>query len=628
LDINHIIMKIRIIRVYIISILFVVFYSCQKNEKTVLSPTVLTASVDQISNTSARVGGQVSSDGGAEVTDRGIYWGKLPNPDSTGVKLQIGKDSGAFYDTLSGLTPGVKYYVKAYATNSQGTSYGSETFFTTQINLPTIITSQATNVQPTSALIGGNITEDGGYRIIQRGIYWGIATNPQLTGSIVGLDTGKGQFTYTLTGLSRAITYYVVAFATNIKGTSYGSQISFSTQPGLPTVYTSTVLNISASSATVGGNISSEGGASVTERGVYWGTAPGVLANGAKLAIGSGSGSFTNTLSSLNPGVTYYLQAYAINSAGTAYGSEISFVTLGKAPTAGNLQLTNLTASGATLKALVNANNLSTVVTFEYGTSSSYGNTVTASNSPSTGSSDTMKVVLTGLSSNTTYHYRVEAVNALGSVYGNDTTFTTVLTGITGTVNDADGNTYNTIGIGYQVWMTENLKTTKYNDNTSITLVTNDTSWNKLSTAAYCWYNNDETAYKSSYGAIYNWYTVNTSKLCPTGWHVPTDDDFTTLVEYVGGASSAGGILKESGTSHWSSPNTGATNGFGFTSLPGGVRYDSGSFDFLGSQGNWWSATSYSTIYAKNLNLYYNYSNSFQVYTNKKYGMSIRCVKD
>ena len=137
-----------------------------------------------------------------------------------------------------------------------------------------------------------------------------------------------------------------------------------------------------------------------------------------------------------------------------------------------------------------------------------------------------------------------------------------------GSMTDKDGNTYKTIQIGTQTWMAENLKTTKYNDRTSIPLVTDATSWSNLSTPACCWQDN-VPARKVTYGVLYNWYTVNTGKLCPSGWHVPSDAEWNVLTDYLGGENIAGGKLKESGFKHWNKPNTGATNETHFSALSG-----------------------------------------------------------
>lgn len=203
-----------------------------------------------------------------------------------------------------------------------------------------------------------------------------------------------------------------------------------------------------------------------------------------------------------------------------------------------------------------------------------------------------------------------------------------LLTTQIGTVSDNNGNTYNTVTIGEQVWMDSNLKTTKYNDGTAIHLVTNVTLWNILTTPAYCWYNNDAATYKNTYGAIYNWYTINTGKLCPTGWHVPSDGEWSTLIDILGGGSVAGGKLKESGTNHWLSPNSAATNSSGFTALPGGYQYAYGSFDDIGVSGNWWSSTEDSNWSAWSWNVSYNNSGVLRVNYSKNCGFSVRCLRD
>jgi len=196
------------------------------------------------------------------------------------------------------------------------------------------------------------------------------------------------------------------------------------------------------------------------------------------------------------------------------------------------------------------------------------------------------------------------------------------------TVTDIDGNVYNTVTIGTQVWMLENLKVTKLNDGTAIPLVTDKTSWLNLTTPGFCWYGNNEATYKNTYGALYNWYTVNTGKLSPAGWHVPTDAELTTLTNYLGGESIAGGKLKETGTTHWQSPNTGATNESGFTGLPGGMRNVPGFFYNIENSGIWWSSTEYDATNEWLSEADYNYGGFYKLNLVKTCGFSVRCVKD
>ncbi len=195
-------------------------------------------------------------------------------------------------------------------------------------------------------------------------------------------------------------------------------------------------------------------------------------------------------------------------------------------------------------------------------------------------------------------------------------------------VTDADGNVYKTVTIGNQVWMAENLRTTKYNDGTDIPFVTDASEWNDLLSPAYCWYNNDIVEYGSSYGALYNWYSVNTNKLCPTGWHIPTDNEWMLLANYLGGADVAGGKLKEKGTLHWQSPNNNATNETGFTGLPGGYRDGYGSFLLVKNFGFYWSSSEFNTNDGWSHCLYYDNGNLIRGYNDGLDGFSVRCVKD
>jgi len=195
-------------------------------------------------------------------------------------------------------------------------------------------------------------------------------------------------------------------------------------------------------------------------------------------------------------------------------------------------------------------------------------------------------------------------------------------------VKDIEGNEYNTIKIGIQTWMVKNLKTTRYNDGKPIALVTDSAAWAALTTPGYCWYENDASSFKPLYGALYNGYAANTGKLCPTGWHVPDDKDWTILTNYLGGESVAGSKLKEPGTSYWVSPNTGATNESGFTALPGGLRYHDGSFHDFGFSGYWWSSTEYSAERSFFRYMDYEYTNVFRFNNLKKIGFSARCIRD
>jgi uncharacterized protein (TIGR02145 family)/uncharacterized repeat protein (TIGR02543 family) len=197
-----------------------------------------------------------------------------------------------------------------------------------------------------------------------------------------------------------------------------------------------------------------------------------------------------------------------------------------------------------------------------------------------------------------------------------------------GAVTDIDGNSYTTVTIGNQTWMAENLKTTRYNDGTPIPLVEDTTAWRGLTTPGYCWYGN-AIANKSVYGALYNGYAVGTGKLAPVGWHVASKAEWDTLLAFLGGASFAGGKLKESGTVHWNSPNSGATNESGFSALPGGYRsavYGDGN---MGMLGEWWPSTEYGISDAWFIvlmsNAEYVYGNAST--NNKNEGRSVRCVR-
>ena len=200
-----------------------------------------------------------------------------------------------------------------------------------------------------------------------------------------------------------------------------------------------------------------------------------------------------------------------------------------------------------------------------------------------------------------------------------------------GTVTDIEGNIYNTINIGAQTWMAENLRTTKYRNGDAIAEVTGNTDWKNLSSAAYCNYENTSDAIKiETMGRLYNWFAVsNNRNLAPEGWHVATDADWIELRTFLGGETIAGGKLKETGSTHWISPNTGATNSSGFTALPSGRReYDNGTFINNGYDGFWWTSSAYNPDYSWYYDLHYTFASINRANFHKQYGFSVRCVKD
>ena len=200
-------------------------------------------------------------------------------------------------------------------------------------------------------------------------------------------------------------------------------------------------------------------------------------------------------------------------------------------------------------------------------------------------------------------------------------------------VTDADGNVYDSLAVGSQVWLKENLRTTHYNNGDPIPHVTNSAAWAATRTPAYCWYNDDSTTYAPVYGALYNWYAVDPASNghrnpCPPGWHVPSTAEWSALTTSLGGETVAGGKMKEAGTAHWSAPNTGATNESGFRGLPGGYRgYVDGSFNYVGIFAHWWSTTEGDSALAWGRGLFYldvSMDNSTSV---KRNGFCLRCVK-
>ncbi|MBN2455415.1 MAG: fibrobacter succinogenes major paralogous domain-containing protein, partial [Sedimentisphaerales bacterium] len=217
-----------------------------------------------------------------------------------------------------------------------------------------------------------------------------------------------------------------------------------------------------------------------------------------------------------------------------------------------------------------------------------------------------------------------------GSIATDEITITITSSGNfeTGTVTGNDGTVYKTVKIGNQWWMAENLKETKYRDGSEIRNVINGTEWAGLTTGAYCAFNNDETN-ADAYGYLYNWDAVADSRnIAPAGWHVPIAEEWQNLVDYLGGSGIAGGKMKETGTTHWHSPNTGATNESGFSALPGGYRNYDGIYYYIGYYAAFWSFAESDRTHGWYCLLYGNYSKASQVSSDKQSGFSLRCLRD
>jgi uncharacterized protein (TIGR02145 family) len=310
----------------------------------------------------------------------------------------------------------------------------------------------------------------------------------------------------------------------------------------IPTITTTTVSNIAQSTATCGGNVTNDGGATITVRGVCWSTNQTPTNADSKTTDGTGTGSFTSNITGLTANTTYYARAYATNNKGTGYGKEVNYKTY------------------------------------------------------------------------------------------------------TGYVTDIEGNAYYTVTIGTQVWMVENLKTTKYRDGTSIPNVT-DSIWDNLTTGAYCDYNNTPSN-SALYGRLYNWYAVaDAHNICPLGWHVPSDSEWTILIDFIGGGysphgnelkscrqvdSPLGGICNTSDHPRWdqNSPDYGTDN-YGFSALPGGLRTDNlMSFGGIGRIANWWTSTAGSYVSAKARVLHVEFGGQAWIEDSKRNGFSVRCLRD
>jgi photosystem II stability/assembly factor-like uncharacterized protein len=430
-----------------------VYYEGQAIKPKDTLATITTSNVIEIGTTTAKSGGNISNDGGSSIVKRGVCWSKTSNPTITDQTTDDGNSTGLFTSSLTALQSNTVYYLRAYATNSKGTSYGNEISFKTTESgsLATITTVSISAIGKNSATSGGNITSAGSSQVTSRGICWNINTNPTTVNSKTVDGSGTGSFSSSLTSLNPNTKYYVRAYAISSAGTAYGDELSFTTTSDgqLPTLTTTEVTAISGNTAVSGGNISNVGSADVTSRGVCWSTNINPTIADAKVVSGSGPGQYTSNLQSLQPNTTYFVRAYATNTAGTSYGNELSFKTTadGTLATVKTTPVTGLTFNSAVSGGEITADGGTAISARGVCWGTSAAPTISGFKTSNGTGTGVFVSNLTGLSPNSTYFLRSYATNAAGTSYGDEISFKTSINPVLPTLSTTTLSNIQTTGV-------------------------------------------------------------------------------------------------------------------------------------------------------------------------------------
>ena len=506
------------------------------------------------------------------------------------------------------------------------------------VQLPILNTSAVTNITAFTAYCGGTIANDGGSPVTTRGICWNTSPSPTTSDFKITAGSGSGNFLAQMTGLESSTQYFVRAFATNSAGTSYGQEMTFYTTAGNITLSTTAMSNITTTTAQSGGNITLNGGSPVIARGVCWNTAPYPTVANNKTTDGSGNGAYTSNLTDLALNTQYYIRAYATNGLGTSYGNQLTFTTLPNLPPVA--PYSPFPENGS--------QNQSVSVVLSWSCSDPENDPLTydvffgAENPPTqvvTAIADTF-YTQGNLNYNTTYYWKIVAHDDHGnSTEGEVWSFTTMeeqwQCGDV-FVDNRDGQEYNTVQIGTQCWMAENL-------NIGTRINGSQNQQNNGTTEKYC-YDNQEM-YCDVYGGLYQWNemmlyssTPGIQGICPVGMHIPTDGEWCTLTSFLDlsvdcsltaySGTTVGGKMKETGTIHWNYPNVGATNSSGFSALGAGERDWSGPFMNFGNSASYWSSSYHDASTSWFRSLYVSWTTIYRYGMNKSCGFSVRCLKN
>ena len=612
-------------KVSALTFLIIFLVSCEKKPTI---PVLTTKVVTEITATSASSGGIITNDGGATIIQKGVCWSTSNNPTIESNPIDETGEPDSFTSNITGLSPKTRYYIRAYATNSAGTGYGESMVFTTQGDTPASVSTNVTNISVDSAILNGTVNPNSLSTAVS--FEWGTTTD---YGNTVAYNPGpitgnsSVDVSVTLTGLTPGTTYHFRVNATNELGTTNGQDFTFNTLGQVPAVTPLDATDITISSATLNGSVNPNFlPTSIT---IEWGTDYGygnLITPTPNSLSGSTSVNVSATLSGLSEGTKYYYRITATNELGTTYGIGFTFTTFAK-PNVETKDISEITTNSALVAGSIISDFGASVIEKGICWSNSHNPTTSDNKASSSLVGADFSVPITGLTPNSTYYLRAYAINSVGVGYGDEL----ILKTYTGTVSDIDGNQYYTVTIGSQLWMAQNLKTTKY-QNGALIGTTTPAQFNITdeSNPEYQWAPGADENNVPTYGRLYTWYAITDSRnVCPLGWHIPTAAEWDITTNYLGGANVAGSKMREAGLLHYADNNSDATNESGFTALPSGYRNQEGYFGGMYGNAGFWTLTQFSSSEAISRHLDSG-SSSIGVYSHftKNFGFSVRCVKD